>query len=76
MKYENLSLKQAKKFKNKKIIIRLGLNVPVKNNKIENDFRLQAILPTLVFLQKAGARIVIIGHLGRKPTENLNLIFH
>ena len=47
------------------ILMRLDLNVPMHNEKIEDDFRIRSCLPTINFCLKAGASIVIMSHLGR-----------
>lgn len=54
----------------KRVLIRVDLNVPMQNGKITNDARLKAILPTLRFLVKANARIMLLSHLGR-PEEGV-----
>ena len=38
--------------------------MPIKNGKISDDFRIKKALPTIKFLQKKGARIILITHLG------------
>ena len=51
--------------KNKKVVLRLDLDVPIdENGKITDDTRLRESLPTLNYLKKA-KQIIIIGHLGR-----------
>ena len=75
MEYNFLSKKEKSFFKNKKVFLRVGVNVPLKNNLIEDDFRLKAILPTLNFLTEAGAIIVMAGHIGREKKESLKPIF-
>lgn len=52
-------------FYNKRVFLRVDLNVPLLNDKIVNDARLNAILPTLNLLIKKGARIVLATHIGR-----------
>ena len=49
----------------KKVLIRLDLNVPLKNNQITDATRIEKILPTLNFLIKKNCNIVIISHIGR-----------
>lgn len=46
----------------KKIIVRATLNVPIENGEIIDDFRIQKFLPTLDFLIKEKAKILIISH--------------
>ena len=50
---------------NQKIILRLDLNVPLKNKVIQDDTRIAVILPFLKKLVKKKAKIIIISHLGR-----------
>lgn len=52
----------------KRLLIREDLNVPVKDGRITSDARLRASLPTMEFARKAGARVLLLSHLGR-PTE-------
>ncbi len=42
--------------------MRLDLNLPTENGVIQNDFRLRRAIPTIEFLKKSGAKIVIISH--------------
>ena len=51
--------------KNQKIILRLDLNVPLKNKIIKDDTRIILCLPFLNTLIKKKAKIIIISHLGR-----------
>lgn len=61
----------------KRVLIRVDLNVPVQAGKITNDARLKAIIPTLKFALNANARIMLLSHLGRPEegiyTERLSL---
>ena len=50
---------------NKKIILRLDLNVPIKDKIIQDDTRIALCLPLIKKLVKKKAKIVIISHLGR-----------
>jgi len=49
----------------KTVLVRCDLNVPLKDGKITDDGRIRASLPTLNALIHAGARLVVISHLGR-----------
>ncbi len=51
--------------KNKKIILRLDLNVPIKDNMIKDDTRIKLSLPFIEKLIEKKAKIIIISHLGR-----------
>jgi phosphoglycerate kinase len=52
----------------KRVLIRSDLNVPVKDGKVTSDARITASLPTFNHCLKAGARVMVMSHLGR-PTE-------
>jgi phosphoglycerate kinase len=49
----------------KRVIVRCDLNVPLKDGQITDDGRIRASIPTLTKLIDAGARVVIVSHLGR-----------
>lgn len=49
----------------KRVFLRCDLNVPLKDGTIKDDGRIKASLPTIQFLLKKGASIVIAAHLGR-----------
>jgi phosphoglycerate kinase len=53
---------------NQRVLIREDLNVPIKDGKITSDARLKAALPTLKLALEAGAKVMVMSHLGR-PTE-------
>jgi len=53
---------------NKRVLIREDLNVPVKNGQITSDARIRAALPTIKLALAAGAKVMVMSHLGR-PTE-------
>ena len=54
--------------KNKKVLIRADLNVPIKSGIITSDNRIQASLPTIIYALKEGAKVMVTSHLGR-PEE-------
>ena len=52
----------------KRVLIREDLNVPVKDGKVTSDARIKASLPTIQHALNAGAKVMVMSHLGR-PTE-------
>lgn len=52
----------------KRVLIRQDLNVPIKDGKVTSDARIRASLPTIEHALKAGAKVMVMSHLGR-PTE-------
>jgi len=52
----------------KRVLIREDLNVPIKDGKVASDTRIVASLPTIEFAMNAGAKVMVMSHLGR-PTE-------
>jgi phosphoglycerate kinase len=47
------------------VLVRSDLNVPLDGDRITDDGRIRASLPTITALSKAGARVVVAAHLGR-----------
>ena len=56
----------------KKILLRLDLNVPIKNGNITDATRIDKILPTIKFLLKNNAKIIILSHVGRPKGRNIS----
>lgn len=54
--------------RDKRVLIREDLNVPVKNGVIGNDTRICAAIPTIRLALQAGAKVIVMSHLGR-PEE-------
>ncbi|OGI71747.1 phosphoglycerate kinase [Candidatus Nomurabacteria bacterium RIFCSPHIGHO2_02_FULL_35_13] len=65
------SIRQIKNLKGKKVLVRVDFNVPIKNGRILDDFRIKKALPTIKFLEKKGAKIILITHLGKNGNESL-----
>jgi phosphoglycerate kinase len=61
-------------FSAKSVILRCDLNVPLDGNRITDDGRIKASLPTIQYLLDAGAQITILAHLGR-PKNGFESIF-
>ena len=66
------SIKEETNLNNKKILLRLDLNVPLLGDKITDTTRIDKILPTLKFLISQNAKIIIISHVGRPKGKVIN----
>jgi len=61
----NNLLDQNLVLKDKKVLLRVDLNVPMKNGAITETSRIEIILPTIIQLVKKQAKIIILSHIGR-----------
>ncbi len=59
------SIRNEASLRDKKILLRLDLNVPLDKEKISDTTRIDKILPTLKFLNEQKAKIIILSHVGR-----------
>ena len=67
MKY----IKDLDNLKEKRVLLRLDLNVPLKNGKITDQTRIDKVLPVINFLIKKKSKILIVSHIGR-PKGKIN----
>lgn len=63
----------------KRALVRVDLNVPMRDGAISDDMRLRAIVPTVEFLADRGAKVLLLAHFGRpngqkSPENSLSLI--
>ena len=57
------SIKDIKDLKGKTILLRADLNVPVKDGKVTDSFRIERTLETMKFLTEGGAKVILTSHL-------------
>lgn len=65
------SIKELNDIEGRVVLLRLDLNVPIKDGLVLDDFRIKASLPTLNYFKEHGARIVILSHMGENGDETL-----
>tara|TARA_B100001245_G_scaffold129452_1_gene95645 strand:- start:392 stop:631 length:240 start_codon:yes stop_codon:yes gene_type:complete len=53
------------KLKDKKVLLRVDLNVPIKDGTITETSRIEKIIPTIKLLIEKEAKIIILSHIGR-----------
>jgi len=66
------NIKDEPNLNQKKVLLRLDLNVPLDSGKITDTTRIDKIIPTINFLLKSGAKIVILSHVGRPKGKVVN----
>ena len=64
----NVKLMKDLDLQGKRVLIREDLNVPIKDGAVTSDARIRAALPTINAARAAGAKVILMSHLGR-PTE-------
>ena len=55
----------------KSVLLRLDLNTPIENGLVANNERIVRSLPTINYIIEAGARLIVMSHLGRPEENNL-----
>lgn len=65
------SITECPDLKGKYVLVRSSCNVPLEGGVVQNNYRLKRALPTLQYLHEAGARVIVIAHIGRDVTDSL-----
>jgi phosphoglycerate kinase len=69
------SVRDIGSLRGKKVLVRASLDVPIVHGIVTNDFRIKKALPTIQFLKDAGARVIILTHVGRSSENTTEPIF-
>ncbi|MEI8230081.1 MAG: phosphoglycerate kinase [Candidatus Peregrinibacteria bacterium] len=67
----NYPLLKDAKIKGKNVLLRAGFDVPMKDGKVTDVTRIEAMLPTMKFILKGGASLIILAHQGRPKGERV-----
>lgn len=64
-------INERKDLLGKRVILRAGLNVPLKDGAVANLFRLKKAVKTIEWLKGEGAKVIILAHIGRDEKDTL-----
>lgn len=59
------SIKSIKSLSGRTVLLRTDFNVPLKGNKVADNYKIEKSLPTIEYLLDRGAKVIIVSHLGR-----------
>ncbi len=65
------TIKDIENLKGKRVMVRVDFNVPMKDDKIIDDFRIKASIPTIEYLVKKGAIVILLAHIGDDGEKSL-----
>ena len=70
-----ISDEEDSKFRNKRVLVRVDFNVNIENGIVGEDYRIRMTIPTLEYLTKRHAKVLLCSHLGRPggPKPQLSL---
>lgn len=70
------SIRDIKVLEGIPVLVRASLNVPVRNGKVTNAFRLRSALPTIEYLRAHHAKVILMSHVSGTGTESLEPVYH
>lgn len=65
------TIKDIDKLSGKRVLVRVDFNVPMIGDKIVDDFRIKKAIPTIEYLHKKGAILILISHIGEDGKKSL-----
>src|SRR3989344_3146561 len=60
--------------KDKRVLLRLDLNVPVENGQVVDAFRIEQSIPTVEYLRQKGAVVIIVAHIEAEEGSSLEVV--
>src|SRR5476649_2489936 len=64
--------------KNKRVLLRVDLNVPMENGKVSDETRIARVAPTVIEIADKGGKVILLSHFGRPkgsdPKDSLRAI--
>ncbi len=64
-----ISIKRVRDLRGKRVVVRVDFNVPTKNKRITDNSKLISALPTINYLRKRGAKVILVSHFGRPEKQ-------
>src|SRR5215475_11770261 len=64
------TLDQADVRNNKRVLLRVDLNVPMENGKVADATRIERVAPTITEIARKGGKVILLSHLGRPKGPN------
>ncbi|KKS39347.1 MAG: Phosphoglycerate kinase [Parcubacteria group bacterium GW2011_GWD2_42_14] len=59
----------------KRVLVRSELNTPIEHGAVSDTYRIEKAVPTLKWLSGRGARVIVMAHLGRNPSDSLKPVY-